>query len=114
MATKRTKADKAQRQADELESKSERRPAQVPKKTTPEDFSQAAARTVREVTKKRKLVRASPPSALSGQESLCSNCTMPQQFSVSAKVDCVNYEHGSLDRALKRSMIGRLRLLYGS
>jgi len=54
MATKRRKADKAQRQADELESKSERRPAQVPKKTTtPEDFSHAAARTVREVTKKR-------------------------------------------------------------
>jgi hypothetical protein len=54
MATKRTKADKAQRQADELESKSERRPAQVPKKTaTPEDFSQASARTVREATKKR-------------------------------------------------------------
>jgi len=53
MATKRTKADKAQRQADELESKSERRPAQVPKKTTPDDFSQAAARTVREVTTNR-------------------------------------------------------------
>jgi hypothetical protein len=54
MATKRTKADKAQRQAAELESKSERRPAQVPKKTTTsEDFSQAAARTGREATKKR-------------------------------------------------------------
>jgi hypothetical protein len=54
MATKRTKADKAQRQADELESKSERRQAQVPKKTTtPEDFSQATARTVREATQKR-------------------------------------------------------------
>jgi hypothetical protein len=54
MATKRTKADKAQRQADELESKSERRPAQVPKKTTTsEDFSQAAARTVREAPKER-------------------------------------------------------------
>jgi hypothetical protein len=54
MATKRTKADKAQRQADELESKSERRPAQVPKKTTtPEDFSQAAARTIGEAPKER-------------------------------------------------------------
>ncbi|MBZ5657626.1 MAG: hypothetical protein LAO56_20360 [Acidobacteriia bacterium] len=54
MATKRTKADKAQRQADELESKSERRPAQVPKKTTtPEDFSQAAARSVRDASKQR-------------------------------------------------------------
>ncbi|MFI5102665.1 MAG: hypothetical protein ACHP9V_04750 [Terriglobales bacterium] len=54
MATKRTKADKAQRQADDLESKSERRPAQVPKKTTtPKDFGQAAARTVREATQKQ-------------------------------------------------------------
>jgi hypothetical protein len=53
MATKRTKADKAQRQADELESKTERRPEQIPKKTLPEDFSQAAPRTVREATKKR-------------------------------------------------------------
>jgi hypothetical protein len=44
MAKKRTKADKAQRQADELESKVERRPAQVPNKTTTrEDSSQAAA-----------------------------------------------------------------------
>jgi hypothetical protein len=52
MAKKRTKTDKAQRQADELESKVERRPAQVPKKTTTrEDFSQAAARIVREATK---------------------------------------------------------------
>jgi hypothetical protein len=33
MAKKRTKADKAQRQADELESKLERRPEQVPEKT---------------------------------------------------------------------------------
>jgi len=54
MATKRTRADKAQRQADELESKSERRPAQVPKKAPmPEDFSQAVASTVRVATKKR-------------------------------------------------------------
>ena len=54
MATKRTKADKAQRQADELENQLERRPAQVPKKAaTPEDFSQAAARIVREATKDR-------------------------------------------------------------
>ena len=49
MAKKRTQADKAQRQADELESKLERRPAQVPKKkATREDFGQAAARIVRE------------------------------------------------------------------
>jgi len=51
MATKRTRADKAQRQADELESKLERHPAKVPKKkTTREDLSQAAARIVREAT----------------------------------------------------------------
>ena len=54
MAKKRAKADKAQRQADELESKLERRPAQVPKKkTTPEDFSEAAARIAGEATKER-------------------------------------------------------------
>ena len=54
MATKRTKADKAQRQADELESKLERTPAQAPKKTgAPEDSSQAAARIVRESTQDR-------------------------------------------------------------
>jgi hypothetical protein len=54
MATKRTKGDKALRQADELESTLERRPAQVPKKTTmPEDFSQAATRTIREAPKER-------------------------------------------------------------
>jgi hypothetical protein len=32
MATKRTKANKAQRQSDELEKKLDRRPEQVPKK----------------------------------------------------------------------------------
>jgi len=54
MATKRTKTDKAQRQADDLESKLERRPAQVPKKAAPpEDFSQGAARIVRGATKER-------------------------------------------------------------
>jgi hypothetical protein len=52
MAKKRTKADKAQRQADELESKLERRPAQVPKKTAPrEDRSDPAARIVKEATR---------------------------------------------------------------
>ena len=52
MAMKRTKADKAQRQADELESKSERRPAQVPKKTvTRENSATVAARSIREATK---------------------------------------------------------------
>jgi hypothetical protein len=47
MAKKRTKADKAQRQADELETKLDRHPVQVPKKkTTHKDVDQAAARTV--------------------------------------------------------------------
>jgi len=43
MSKKRTKADKSQRQADQLETKVARRPAQAPKKRPPrEDFSQAA------------------------------------------------------------------------
>jgi hypothetical protein len=47
MAQKRTKADKALRQADQLEKKA-RHPAPKKKKTQREDFSQAAARIVRE------------------------------------------------------------------
>ena len=43
VSEKRTKADKAQRQADQLEKKESRRPAQTrKKKPTREDFSQAA------------------------------------------------------------------------
>jgi hypothetical protein len=54
MARKRTKADNAQRQADELESKLERQPEQVPKKkATREDFSQSAAGTVKETTENK-------------------------------------------------------------
>ncbi len=54
MAMKRTKADKALRQADELESKLERHPAQVPKKTAAlEDLSEAPARIDSEATKER-------------------------------------------------------------
>jgi hypothetical protein len=49
MATKRTKADKAQRQADQLEKKA-RHPASKRKKRPREDFSQAAARIVRKAT----------------------------------------------------------------
>ena len=50
MSEKRTKADKAQRQADQLEKKA-RHPAPKKKKKAPrEDFSQAAARIVREAT----------------------------------------------------------------
>jgi hypothetical protein len=52
MATKRTKADKAQRQANQLEKRADARPEQTPKKRRPprEDFSQAAARIVKHAT----------------------------------------------------------------
>jgi hypothetical protein len=50
MSEKRTKIDKAQRQADKLEKKA-RHPAAKKKKTPRDDFSQAAARIVREATK---------------------------------------------------------------
>jgi hypothetical protein len=42
MATKRTKADKAQRQSDQLEKKSERRPEQEASKKVRKDSSRAA------------------------------------------------------------------------
>jgi hypothetical protein len=43
VSEKRTKADKAQRQADQLEKKASRRPARTfKKKPTREDFSQAS------------------------------------------------------------------------
>jgi hypothetical protein len=43
MASKRTKADKAQRQADQLEKKAERRPEQAKnKRKLHKDFSRAA------------------------------------------------------------------------
>jgi len=41
MAKKRTKSDKAQRQADDLEKKLNRRPAQIPKKKTTREVSVA-------------------------------------------------------------------------
>jgi len=51
MAKKRTKAHKALRQADHAEKRTEARPEQTPKKGKPdEDFSQAAARFIREAT----------------------------------------------------------------
>jgi hypothetical protein len=50
MAEKRTKADKAQRRADQLEKKA-RHPAAKKKKARREDFSQTAARIAREATK---------------------------------------------------------------
>ncbi|MGC2193045.1 MAG: hypothetical protein WA628_00110 [Terriglobales bacterium] len=51
MAEKRTKVDKAQRQADKLDKKA-RHPAAKKKKAPREDFSQAAARVVREATER--------------------------------------------------------------
>ena len=54
MAKKRSKADKAQRQANQLEKRSDTRPEQTPQKPkTREDFSQAAARIVREATEEK-------------------------------------------------------------
>ena len=50
MSEKRTKADKAQRQADQLEKKARHSAPKKKKKAPREDFSQAAARIVREAT----------------------------------------------------------------
>lgn len=50
MAKKRTKLDKSQRQADQLEKRTENRPAQTPKKQNAvEDLDQAAMEIPREV-----------------------------------------------------------------
>jgi hypothetical protein len=47
MAKKRTKADKAQRQANQLEKRADIRPEQTPKEPqASEDFNQVAARIV--------------------------------------------------------------------
>jgi hypothetical protein len=52
MAKKRTKADKAQRQSNQLEKRADTRTEQTPKKRKPsEDLRQASARIVREATK---------------------------------------------------------------
>ena len=57
MSKKRTKADRAQRQADQLENRASRRPAQNRKeKASAEDLSQAAVRIVREATKGMKSI----------------------------------------------------------
>jgi prefoldin subunit 5 len=51
---KRTKADRLQRQTEQLEKRLDRRPDEIEKKkTTREDLNQAAAQTVREVTEGR-------------------------------------------------------------
>ena len=53
MSEKRTKSDKALRQADQAEKRTEAWPQPDPKKHKPgEDFSQADARIVREATEK--------------------------------------------------------------
>jgi hypothetical protein len=52
MSEKRTKADKAQREADQLEKKAAHRPPQNQGKRLREDFSQAAVRVVEEATEK--------------------------------------------------------------
>jgi len=53
MSEKRTRSDQALRQADQAEKRTEARPEQDSKKRKPgEDFSQAAARIVREATEK--------------------------------------------------------------
>jgi len=51
MSEKRTKTDKAQREADQLEKKSSHRPPQNQGKKAREDFSQSAVRIVEEATK---------------------------------------------------------------
>ena len=52
MAEKRTKADKAQREADLLDKKSSHRPPQNQGKEPREDFNQAAVRIVEEAAEK--------------------------------------------------------------
>jgi hypothetical protein len=53
MSEKRTKADKGQREADQLEKKSSHRPPQNQRKKAREDFSQAAVRIAREATESK-------------------------------------------------------------
>jgi hypothetical protein len=53
MAKKRTKADRLQRQTEQLEKRANRRPDEIEKKTTREGVNQAAAQTVRQVTEGR-------------------------------------------------------------
>jgi hypothetical protein len=54
MAKKRTKADRLQRQTEQLDKRVDRRPDEIEKKkTTREDVNRAAAQTVREVTEGR-------------------------------------------------------------
>jgi len=54
MATKRTKADRLQRQTEQLEKRVDRHPDEIKKKKTArEEVNQAAAQTAREVTEGR-------------------------------------------------------------
>lgn len=54
MSEKRTKADKAQREADQLAKKSSRRPPQNQGKKAREDFDRAAIRIVEEEATQRR------------------------------------------------------------
>ncbi len=54
MAKKRTKADRLERQTEQLEKRVDRRPDEIEKnKTTREGMNQSVAQTVREVTEGR-------------------------------------------------------------
>ena len=53
MSEKRTKADKAQRESDQLDKKAFRRPPQNQGKKPREDIRQAAVRSVEEAEEKR-------------------------------------------------------------
>jgi len=54
MAKKRTKFDKSQRQANQLEKRVDTRPEQTPKKRAPQgDFSQVGVRLVKEAAENR-------------------------------------------------------------
>jgi hypothetical protein len=53
MAKKRTKADRLERQTEQLGKKVDRHPDEIEKKTTGDDVNQARAQTVREVTEGR-------------------------------------------------------------
>jgi aspartate oxidase len=51
MAKKRTKLDRSQRQANQLEKRADIRPEQTPKNRKREDVNQSASRIVREITR---------------------------------------------------------------
>jgi hypothetical protein len=96
MATKRTKADKAQRQADELESKSERRPGTSTEEDNDARRLQPSRCQDRQRGLERTLVRSRlDPFCSSGEEVFVFKLHHYQQFSVSANV-YVNHSAVSL------------------